>query len=268
LQEIITNSQLPKAIQPLLGEYIDCLQQALPGLFSGVYIEGSIALDAFNAYHSDIDFIALTNHPVNDHHAKVLRSIHHTISAKYPQWQLQGRYIGWADLAKLDRSRAAYLNYHEGILRNQTGFCVDDVDWWVLKNHGIVLIGPSPVELPYNVDWDVLVARMYDNMNTYWRSFVTQPGRMAWLYADYGIAWAVLGVLRQYYTFRENNITSKEGAGDYALKHVPARWQRIIREALNIRSKVGHSLYRLRLLRAIEAVRFLRYVINASEKRK
>jgi hypothetical protein len=49
-------------------------------------------------------------------------------------------------------------------------------------------------------------------MNTYWARFTTDPRYIAWLLADYGIQWTVLGVLRQFYTFREHAITSKVGA--------------------------------------------------------
>ncbi|MBZ0302050.1 MAG: DUF4111 domain-containing protein [Anaerolineae bacterium] len=85
---------------------------------------------------------------------------------------------------------------------------------------------------------------------------------MLWLGSDWGIQWAVLGVLRQFYSFREGAITSKVGAGDYALQHLPPTWHRLIQEALNIRTQSGQCLYRSRLLRMMEAVRFMRYIIQ------
>lgn len=90
----------------------------------------------------------------------------------------------------------------------------------------------------------MLIRKMLQNLNTYWASFTRQPGRMVWLWCDYGIQWAVLGVLRQFYTFREGDITSKSGAGEYALKQLPERWHRLIQEALNIRHETPGSLYR------------------------
>jgi hypothetical protein len=104
---------------------------------------------------------------------------------------------------------------------------------------------------------------MRHNPNTYWKNFSCKPGRMAWLLTDFGIQWAVLGVLRQYYTFREQDISSKTGAGEYALKYLPTRWHRLIREAIHIREHTGVSVYPSRILRAVEAWAFLRYVIRS-----
>jgi hypothetical protein len=73
----------------------------------------------------------------------------------------------------------------------------------------------------------------------------------------------VLGVLRQFYTFREHAITSKSAAGIYALEHIPGHWHRLIQEAVNIRMGTHVSLYQFRIVRAIEARAFLQLIIAA-----
>lgn len=100
------------------------------------------------------------------------------------------------------------------------------------------------------------------NLNTYWKSFTRKPARMSWLLTDFGAPWAILGVLRLYYTFREEEITPKTGAGEYALAHLPARWLRLIREAIHIREQTGAPAYRSRILHAVEAWAFLNVVIR------
>ena len=116
--------------------------------------------------------------------------------------------------------------------------------------------------LDFSVDWNVLFARMHKNLNRYWRRFTYDPRRIAWMYRDDGYSWAVLGVLRQFYSFREGTITSKAGAGAYALEHLPSRWHPLIQEALNIRSGLPGSLYASQLQRTLEAIRFLREIIR------
>lgn len=74
--------------------------------------------------------------------------------------------------------------------------------------------------------------------------------------------WAAPGVLRKFYTFRENGIISKTAAGEYALGCLPPRWHRIIREALNLREEITSSLYKSRIERALETVRLLEVVIR------
>ena len=82
------------------------------------------------------------------------------------------------------------------------------------------------------------------------------------LLSDWGIQWTVLGVLRQFYTFRESAITTKLKAGEYALAHLPLDWRRLIQEALRIRRGGKPSFYRCRLSRALEARKFLLYIIQ------
>jgi hypothetical protein len=81
--------------------------------------------------------------------------------------------------------------------------------------------------------------------------------------SDWGIQWTVLGGLRQFYSFREHSITTKAGAGKYALAHVPSRWQRLIQEALHIHEGKSSPVFRFRVMRAIEARRFLTFIIEA-----
>ncbi len=106
---------------------------------------------------------------------------------------------------------APYL--HDGVLNPGGHHDINAVTWWVLKNRGVALLGPPASQLDIQVDWDGLVAAMHRNMNIYWATFTSNPQRMTWLLGDYGIQWTVLGVLRQFYTFRERAITSKVWRG-------------------------------------------------------
>jgi hypothetical protein len=104
--------------------------------------------------------------------------------------------------------------------------------------------------------------QMHDNLNTYWAGYTRQPRRIITLLSDWGIQWTVLGVLRQVYFFRENGITTKTGAGVYALTCVPARWHRLIQEAINIREGHPARAFRFRVTRAAETVNFVKYIIH------
>ncbi len=112
------------------------------------------------------------------------------------------------------------------------------------------------------MNWDTLLDQMTRNLHTYWGSFTTQPQRLAWLVTDSGIQWTVLGVLRQWYTCEVHDIASKTEAGAHALTHLPQRWHRLIQEALRIREQTAGALYSSRIGRAIDAVRFVDYVIQ------
>jgi hypothetical protein len=247
-----------------LTEYLDTIQAKLPGLMIGCYLHGSLALGAFNEHFSDIDFITVMSRRCTESDIQRLADVHRMIAAKYPRWQLQGSYLQPDDLGKTEAAIEPAPYYSDGVLHPAGHHDLNEVTWWLLKNRGITLFGAE--NLNYTVDWSVLIEKMRENLNTYWVRFIQSPTRIAWLFSDDGIQWAVLGVLRQFYTFNEGDITSKVGAGEYGLVQLPHRWHRLIQEALNIRNRTGERLYPSRLLRAVDAFLFLRYLIRLCNK--
>jgi hypothetical protein len=171
-------------------------------------------------------------------------------------------YFQAGDLGCLDQSREPFLNYHDGKLKWSDHFGLSSVTWWILKNHGIALFGPSPQTLDINVNMDHLIQVQRENLNTYWASWTTRLDGILALVSDWGIQWTVLGVLRQFYTIRERQITSKIQAGKYALALMPDCWHPIIHEAIAMREEPRLSRYHSRLKRAFDGFRFLKYAIK------
>ncbi|KPV54599.1 hypothetical protein SE17_02760 [Kouleothrix aurantiaca] len=260
------SADIPQPVQQVLNAYISLVNDALPGLLAGLYLHGSLALGAYNPGLSDIDFIAITSRRCTPSDIDTLRVVHHMLIERYPQAQLEGSYLQWHDLGRSEDTIPPHPHIHDGIVHASGYHDINAVTWWVLKHRGIAVLGPSPHHFAIQVDLDDLLGRMHHNLNTYWVRFTTEPRRMAWLLDDYGIQWAVLGVLRQFYTFRERAITSKTAAGMYALAYTPRQWHQLIQEAVNIRMGSRASLYRSRIVRAIEARAFLQLIIAACKK--
>jgi hypothetical protein len=255
-------AELPESIKPLIQEYIRLMEQEVPGLMTAFYLHGSIALGAFHPRFSDIDFVTVISRRCTAGDVQRLAAVHQRLAKQYPRPELQGSYLLASDLGKDEDAIAPHPSYSDGKLDPNGHHDTNEITWWLLKNRGLAPFGAEPASLEYTVDWDKLIANMRHNLNSYWKQFTTNPMRMSWLLADFGIQWTVLGVLRQFYTFKERDITSKSGAGEYALQHLPERWHRIIQEALNIRNEISGSLYRSRLTRAREALRFLNFIID------
>lgn len=255
-------------VQTLLDDYLRLMNDALPGLLEGLYLHGSIALGAYIHGQSDIDAIMVIGRRCTESDIDALRTLHATLTERYPKLLLEGSYVQWHDLGQAAENIPPHPNVHDHILNPSGRFDINAVTWWVLKQHGIAVLGPESAQLAIEVDWDDLIDKMYDNMNSYWASFTTNPRRISWLLSDFGIEWTVLGVLRQFYSFREADITSKIGAGLYALYHLPPRWQRLIREAISIRSGSDAPPPRSRLVRALDAYAFLKYIIATSNAQR
>lgn len=252
------NQRIPKLIQPILENYVAMINHQLPDLINAFYVEGSIALDGFNERFSDIDFVAFLNHRVTPTEIENLRNIHKAIEKNYPRWKMSGSYLQLGDLDRFDNKIESCSHYHDGVLHPNRHFELNSVECWILKNHGIAVCGPEPQELSFTINWDILITEMKKNLNFYWVSWTKQPQKIIVMLSDWGIQWTVLGVLRQFYSFRENSITTKEKAGEYALTCTPIHWHRIIQEAINIRQSKKASVYRFRIVRTIEAVNFLK----------
>jgi hypothetical protein len=254
--------RVPEHLQPTLQHYLALMDQQLPDLLYAFYVEGSIALGGFNGRFSDIDFIASLQHPMTSAEINALRSIRQIITRDYPRWKLEGRYLPTHAFNQSGQRGGPNPHYHDGVLHLNGHLELNSVEGWILKNHGITLLGPKPQDLPFTVDWAVLITAMRQNLYSYWVQWTNRPTRLLMMLADWGIQWAVLGVLRQFYAFRENAITTKSCAGEYGLTCWPARWHPLIEEALRIRAGQTRSAYTFRLPRTIEAVRFLKFIIQ------
>ena len=225
---------VPPQVQPVLENYISLTKQNLPGLIAAFYIVGSIALDKFNERFSDIDSVAVLGREITSDEIERLRSIHQFIEQNHPGRRMSGSYIQADHLGK-QNPLGPHLHFHDGIFHLQAQYGLNLITRWELKNHGITILGLEPQHLNLKVDWDLLLKEMNENMNSYWRSWAIDPRRIIVLYSDWGIPWAILGVLRQFYTFQESSITTKVRAARYALGCLPLRWHTLIQEAINIR---------------------------------
>ncbi len=260
--DIAWPSRIPGLLEPLLQAFVKRLEQDAPGLVGAFYLVGSVALDAFNPQHSDIDFVAVLGRPAGAGDVEKLLEIHQSIERQYPKLKMEGQYFQPSDLGCIDDEVSPFLNYHDGKVEWRRRFGLGPVTWWILKEKGIAVFGPPPQGLALTVDMQRLLQGQLENLNSYWANWTRRPVRLASLLTDWGVQWSVLGVLRQFYTLRERKIISKTGAGKYALGCLPGRWQPIIAEAIAMRESPPHSQYRSRVTRAVETYRFLKYIIR------
>src|SRR5438094_487604 len=174
-------TEIPQPVRCVMDEYIALVREAVPGLLVGVYLHGSLALGTFNAGLSDIDFITITSRLCTPSDIHTLQAVHHTLAQRYPHAQLEGSYLRWHDLGGCEDTIPPHPHIHDGILHASGYHDINGVTWWILKHRGIALIGPPPDQLDIPVDWNDLIAKMHDNLNSYWASFTTNPRRITWL---------------------------------------------------------------------------------------
>jgi hypothetical protein len=264
---------IPLIVDKVINEYITLFNEHLPETIEGLYIHGSIALNAYVEDSSDIDFITITNRPLAEKDSSALSYIHSMIAKKYKKPELDGVYIHWRDMGKLYTNSSdfncSYLFYNNEKLRYGDYFNFNPVTWWVLKNKGINILGQDPKDLEIDIQPQQLFSYVIGNLNTYWASriktaensindIVTMPTDKI----DFEIEWNVLGLLRQFFTLKEYDIVSKLDAGEYGLTQIPVEWHSIIEEAMNIRKGIKANIFSSDMERIDKTLRFSKFLIT------
>ncbi|GMK41307.1 nucleotidyltransferase [Paenibacillus sp. CCS19] len=260
--------KLPPRVQEVLTYYLEQINKRQAGLIQGFYLYGSIALDDYYPHCSDIDFVAVTEMRLTDEQYLLVMDIHKNVEKRFPSSRMGGIYVTWADMGKLHEHIEPFPYYSDGKLKRAGYFELNLVTWYELKHHGIRLIGPAIEELALEIDMNPFIRNMHINLNTYWANWIHRATNryrpysyIVWLRGT-EIEWGVLGITRLWYTFREHQVTSKAGAGKYALAYVPEQWHLIVQECIRIRRGEGASLYRSRAKRKADAIAYMQYIMK------
>ncbi|MCG7406207.1 DUF4111 domain-containing protein [Paenibacillus sp. ACRRX] len=260
-------------IQAILKLYMDMINEVQPGLIEGLYIYGSVAMGDYSLRLSDIDFIAVTHKRMTDEDILTVERVHRKVNRAYKKPNLNGIYITWDELGKRAEEVEPFPYYCDGRMHRSGYFEMNLVTWYGLKTHGIALIGPTTKELPYEVSWQQLIQDMQHNLQTYWMSWIKRSHAMLkdriglYLFRSQ-VEWGVLGISRLFYTFREQDITSKRLAGEYALRVVPEQWHPIIKDAIDYREGIRSSSYRSRAVRKADTLSYMEYIISECTKER
>ncbi|TDQ47989.1 nucleotidyltransferase domain-containing protein [Actinorugispora endophytica] len=239
-----------------------------PGLVEGLYLTGSVALGDFRPHTSDVDFVVVTTHRLDEAERTAMRRVHARMRSRFPRPQFNGIHVTWDDLTADPQHCGPVVSVVNGRFRRKAGPDVNPATWHVLAERGVTVRGPLPIELDV---WDERVslqAWSLGNLDEHWRRWRAKAGS---LITPRGLAalgslapsWGVLSVSRLHFTLRTGEITSKSGAGFYALHAFPERWDRIVNECLRIRrDSTRPSLYQNALARRRAALDYIEMVLD------
>ncbi|WP_210502342.1 aminoglycoside adenylyltransferase domain-containing protein [Nocardioides xinjiangensis] len=211
LHDLVTEAQ------PVLGE-----------LFVGAYLQGSFALGAGDR-HSDCDFLVVVRERPDEAQEAALRAMHGDLPHRGGSWHrhLEGSYAVAGDLRTTAGLGREWLYVDHG---------ADEMSWsthcnqpwtrWILREHGITLLGPCPVELVEPVPEGVLREHARAGL-----AGLTE-GVLGWCPPD--VAWCqrylVVQACRSLYTVRTGEVASKRDALRWAMMHADPRWRPLLQQ--------------------------------------
>jgi len=259
---ILSQTNLPREVKETLSVFLDLLDSKLPNLIVGLYLTGSIVLNDYRPGLSDIDFVAVIENQLKENELKKLTEIHLSLGKRNNAPKLDGIYVTWNNL-KTSAEGLKVPSYRNGKFYSTPGFVANPITWHTLNKYTMSIRGPASI----NVYDDDKIMRDWcrSNLKGYWTNWIksarTNPKDIVFTLTSAGVAWGVLGVIRLYATIYTGEIISKSEAGEYALRTFDSKWERIIRNAINIRRGESDGNYYNIFKRRKEMLAFMEIVL-------
>lgn len=229
----------PYPANHIIRSFFRKITEIQPGFPVGIYLTGSIAMNDFYPFKSDIDFVVVCKEIPDKKIAGQLKQIHNEIAAEYPKPDLSGYYIASGTLELNDPGQSSLFYYHEG----KTGyrlFEMGPVALTEIKSNAITLLGPDAANLPFHITRNKLNDFLFLNNSSYWGNWIRRHSsyfgrKLILVLFPRFTEWVILGIARQLVTLQTGKIVSKAEAGIYCLTILPARFHSIVQEAIDIR---------------------------------
>lgn len=226
----------PLAAHHRVHEYLDIYRRRLRFAMGdrplGVYLHGSLALEAFDPETSDVDVVVVLDGTVTDADLAPVSEIHRSLPP-CPAYSLEVSYMSANVARRWDPRNCGHLEFDSERLKAEPQGPDSVFMRHVAREKGVVLAGPAASEFfdPIHPDDLRSAARrtlanwwrpMLDPASTYHRLLSDDP-----LYQTYGI----LTMCRALCTIRVGDVVSKPVAAAWALQAVDRRWHDLIEGA-------------------------------------
>jgi hypothetical protein len=261
---------LPEAVQgevrAVTRRHLAAVDAAAPGLIRALYLTGSIALGDYQPGRSDIDFMAFTSRPCSEGDIELLRGVHAALQAAT---YYDGNYVTWRDRPEAPEDEPTGPHIVGGEFKVARNTALTPSTWTEFARYAIAVRGPAAGSIGVTVSRERLNEWNLGNLNGYWSNLADAAASTlaerdpAGPARPEAVAWAVLGAPRLHYTLATGDITSKAGAGRYALEHFP-EYGELITAALAWRA-TGEAEFTNAAAR--RSVAFIRAVVADANRR-
>ena len=207
------------------------MQDVLGEQFVGLYLGGSLALGDFDPRRSDIDFIAVTAGELSPEMISDLAGMHARLWATGAYWarKLDGSYVP-QQVFRRWTSTAAPCPFVEGDEFTVTTQGSAVIQRHIIREHGVVVAGPSPQTLLDEVAAAELHTALRESLVQWWRPLLDDP---SWVQQSRNQPFAILTMCRTLYTLEHGTVASKPVAARWAQQALDQQWTEPIEWALS-----------------------------------
>lgn len=227
---------LPGPVQQVTGLFLSLADEARPGLVEGLYLHGSLGFGEWYDGRSDVDYVAVLAERPDDATVELLREVHAELGTTFARPPFDGFHLTWDDLRRSPSACPDLPCTQAGLFHEAERLDVHPVTWHELARHGVTVRGPALADVEIWTDDAELRRYTHDNLGSYWAETAESLARFP---AEAGkpdiVAWCVLGVCRLHHLLATGELTSKTGAGRYAITAFGEKWRPIVTEALAVR---------------------------------
>jgi hypothetical protein len=251
----------------VLRELVTRVQNILSNHLIGAYLQGSFAIGDFDVY-SDVDFLVVLEEDVPDVLLPELQSLHREIFDLSSTWakHLEGSYLPKSALRHLPPPTRKFLYLDHGS-RELVRSDHDDslVVYWVLRERGVVLVGPEPRAIVSPVSVYALQQEILETMSTWREQFGASPDKLDNRFYQ---PFVVLSYCRMLHTMQTGTVESKRAGAIWAAEVLDDCWRQLIQRAWNDRPGDPSLKVRQRAAPAdlTDTWEFMKYAIDLGQR--
>jgi predicted nucleotidyltransferase len=231
---------------PELNIVLDALVTGIKAIlgekFLGAYLGGSFAHGGWDA-DSDVDFDVVIESNLTPNELADLKVHHARVYARESYWtrHLEGAYFPVDILSDLDNTDQPIWYLDNGSLNFELSLHDNTlVNRWVLREKGIILVGPDPKMWIPPIPGELLKGEIRQTMVDWWAEIIEGSYKLDNRWAQ---TFAVLMYCRMLHSLATGEVRSKPMGAAWAKTALDPIWRALIDDALSARPNQYEKYY-------------------------
>lgn len=231
-------------VNEVLNLLLANVKKILKEQFVGMYLYGSLSSGDFNPKSSDIDFLVVTEHPLDEKKISELEAMHSQAWATSVKraGELEGTYIYKELIRKHDPNGLKVPTINEGKFYLDTPGSDWVIQRHVVREYGVVLEGLDPKTFIDFVSPADIRTCVMGVLHEWWFPMLNDS---SWLKEkeDGDRAFGVITMCRVLHALEHGTIVSKPKAIQWAMTQVDRHWNQLIDKAVAVSNHEEESIF-------------------------